>query len=103
DPEGATWQITGQAAWAWWRWNVQTQEMVALPGLRPSTADVLWVEVDGRVCGADTPADRSQTPLIELTAAGGPRPTLVAPGFLHAVARALTKPLRGRSRCARWR
>jgi len=88
DPEGATWQITGQAAWAWWRWNVQTQEMVALPELRPSTSDVLWFEVDGRVFGADTPEDYSQTTLIELTAAGGPRPTLVAPGFLHAVARA---------------
>jgi hypothetical protein len=32
-------------------------------------------------------ADHATTTLVELTADGGPRPALVAPGFLHGVAR----------------
>lgn len=85
--ESATWELTGQAAWYWWRWNVETGEASLVSELEPSTSDVLWFNVDGRVFGSQTTEDYSKTTLIELTAEGGPRAALTAPGFLHAVAR----------------
>ena len=51
-----------------------------------ATSDVLWFQVDGRVYGTETTEDYSTT-LIELTAEGGPRAALTAPGFVHGVAR----------------
>jgi hypothetical protein len=86
-PSGtASWEITGQSAWRWWRWDVVTGTAEELTELRPSTADVLWFQVGRRVFGTETKADYSETTLIELTAEDGPRRALTAPGFLHGVA-----------------
>jgi hypothetical protein len=87
-PAGAaTWELTGQAAWRWSRWNLTSNELVSIDDLQPSTADVLWFETGGKVYGTETSADYSETTLIELTAEGGPRRALTAPGFLHGLAR----------------
>lgn len=83
----ATYELTGQSAWHWWRWNVETGEAGPVSTLGPSTSDVLWFDLDGRVFGTETTEDYARTTLIELTADGGPREALTAPGFLHAAAR----------------
>jgi hypothetical protein len=85
-PETASWDITGQSAWRWWRWDVVTGAAEELSELGPSTADVLWFQVGRRVFGTETKTDYSETTLIELTAEEGPRRALTAPGFLHGVA-----------------
>ena len=82
-----TWNLTGQSAWRWLEWNVETDAIEPVDTLEPSTADVVWFKVDGRVFGTESKPDYSETTLIELTAKGGPRRALTAPGFLHAVAR----------------
>jgi hypothetical protein len=82
----ATWKLTGQAAWRWLRWDVATGTTTPVD-LAPSTSDVLWFQVGDRVFGTETSPDYAQTTLIELTAPGGPRRALTAPGFLHGVAR----------------
>ncbi|WP_236519195.1 hypothetical protein [Sandaracinus amylolyticus] len=87
DPTGASWDVTGQAAWRWARWNVEDDSFTPIDALEPSTADVVWLEIDGRVFGTETTPDYATTTLIELTAEGGPRRALTAPGFLHAAAR----------------
>jgi hypothetical protein len=86
-PDNATWELTGQAAWRWWRWDVATGAAARVDALSPATADVLWFQVDGHVFGAQTKSDYSETTLIDLTAAGGPRTALTAPGFVHGLAR----------------
>jgi hypothetical protein len=87
-PDGAlTWELTSQLAWRWLRWTPGSAELSAVPALEPSTSDVLWFQVDGKVYGTETTADYSETTLLELTAAGGPRRALTAPGFLHGVAK----------------
>lgn len=85
--DSATYELTGQAAWRWARWDVAAKELSPVESLEPSTADVLWFEVDGRVFGTETTEDYSETTVIELTADGGARRALTAPGFLHGVAR----------------
>lgn len=85
--DDATWELTGQAAWRWLRWDAGAPAASPVTALDPGTADVLWFEIDDRVFGSQTTADYSQTTLVELTAAGGPKPALTAPGFLHGVAR----------------
>jgi hypothetical protein len=87
EPDTASWEITGQTAWRWLRWDIGEETVEELTELEPSTSDVLWFDVDGRVFGTETKADYSETTLIELTAEGGPRRALTAPGFLHGVAR----------------
>lgn len=87
DPQGATWEVTGQAAWRWWRWDAGSSAASEMTTLAPGTADVLWFQVDGHVFGSETAEDYSETRLVDLTAAGGPAPALTAPGFLHGVAR----------------
>lgn len=87
DPEGYTWGITGQLAWRWSKWEVGSDLVTPIAALEPSTADVVWFEVDGRVFGTETTEDYSETTLIELTAEGGPKAQLTAPGFLHGLAR----------------
>jgi hypothetical protein len=82
-----TWELTSQSAWRWLRWTPGTGDVSPVAALAPSTSDVLWFRVDGKVYGTETMADYSETTLIELTAAGGPRRALTAPGFLHGVAR----------------
>ena len=82
-----TWELTSQSAWRWLRWTPGTAELSPVAALEPSTADVLWFRVAGKVYGTETTADYSETTLIELTAAGGPRRALTAPGFLHGVAK----------------
>jgi hypothetical protein len=82
----ASWDITGQSAWRWWRWDVATGKAEELTELRASTADVVWFQVGARVFGTETKADYSETTLLELTAEDGPRHALTAPGFLHGVA-----------------
>jgi hypothetical protein len=87
DPQGASWDVTGQLAWRWRRWDVPGTTTVAVDALAPSTADVLWFRVGDRVFGTETTSDYSETTLIDLTADGGPARALTAPGFLHGVAR----------------
>jgi hypothetical protein len=82
-----SWELTGQAAWRWLRWNVETDDVTQIDELEPSTSDVLWFEVDGRVYGTQTTEDYSETTLYELNAPGGPKRALTAPGFLHGAAR----------------
>lgn len=82
----ATWELTSQAAWRWLRWDPSASEPAQLSDMTPSTADVSWFQVDGRVYGSETTPDYSQTTLIELSAEG-PIRALTAPGFLHGVAR----------------
>jgi len=85
--DSATYELTGQSAWRWVRWDVATDDVEAIASLEPSTSDVLWFQVDGHVYGTETTADYSETTLIDLTAEGGPKRELTAPGFLHGVAR----------------
>lgn len=85
--EMLSWELTGQPAWSWARWDVATNEVAAVDALGASTADVLWFRVGDRVLGTETTADYAETTLIDLGADGGPRPALTAPGFLHGVAR----------------
>jgi hypothetical protein len=83
----ATWELTGQAAWRWLRWDPAAGTASALASLPPSTSDVLWFRVDGKVLGTETKTDYSETTLIDLTAEGGPKRMMTVPGFLHGVAR----------------
>ncbi len=82
-----TWELTSQSAWRWLRWTPGTYDVSPVDALEPSTSDVLWFRLDGKVYGTETTEDYSETTLIELTAEGGPRRALTAPGFLHGVAR----------------
>jgi hypothetical protein len=82
-----TYDLTGQSAWRWVRWTPASNQIESIDSLEPSTSDVLWFEVDGRIYGSQTNAEYTETTLLELTAAGGPRTGLTAPGFLHGVAR----------------
>lgn len=84
--ESATVDLTGQAAWTWWRWDLASGAAAPIESLAPSTADVLWFEVDGRVYGTQSTEDYSQTTLIELTSEE-PQTALTVPGFVHGVAR----------------
>lgn len=83
----ATWELTSQAAWRWWRWDPQANTSELMTELPPSTADVSWFQADGRVWGTQTTPDYSETTLIDLSHASGPRRGLTAPGFLHGVTR----------------
>jgi hypothetical protein len=83
----ASWELTGQAAWRWWSWDPAADAALPVSELQPSTADVVWFQVDGRVYGTETTEDYAETTLIELTADGGPRTALTVPGFLHGVTR----------------
>jgi hypothetical protein len=85
--ESVTWDLTGEAAWHWWRWDVAAGTASELTELAPSTADVVWLEVDGRVYGTATTESYAETTLIDLTSAEAPVNGLTAPGFLHGVAR----------------
>lgn len=86
-PEDAhTWDITGQAAWRWVRWNVETNEVNELD-LAPSTSDVAWFRVHDKVYAMQRKTDYSETTLIELTAEGGSEVELTVPGLLHGLAR----------------
>jgi hypothetical protein len=82
-----TWELTGQPAWRWMRWDIANDRVEPVANLAPSTSDVLWFRVDGKVYGTETAADYTTTTLIELTAEGGPRRGLTVPGFLHGVVR----------------
>ena len=85
--DSATYELTGQSAWRWARWDVAANEISRIATLAPSTSDVLWFEVDGHVYGTETTPDYSATTLVDLTAEGGPKRGLTVPGFLHGVAR----------------
>jgi hypothetical protein len=85
--QNATYELTGQAAWRWWAWDVEGGEAELVETLEPATADVLWFVVDGTVYGSQTKTDYSETTLVDLTAEGGPIDAMTVPGFLHGVAR----------------
>lgn len=85
-PEDQTWKLTSQTVWQWWRWDVATGTATRVEALAPSTSDVLWFKLNGRVYGTETKADYSDTTLIELTAEGGPKPALTVPGFMYGIA-----------------
>ncbi|WP_394836412.1 hypothetical protein LVJ94_05845 [Pendulispora rubella] len=82
-----TWKLTGQPVWQWWRWDVTTAKAVRINELPSGTADVLWFKVGDQVFGTESKSDNSSTTLIDLTAAGGPKRSLTAPGFLYGLAR----------------
>jgi hypothetical protein len=82
-----TWELTGQPAWRWVRWDIAQDRVEPVGSLSPSTSDVLWFRVDGKVYGTETTADYTETTLIELTAEGGPKRALTVPGFLHGIVR----------------
>ena len=83
----ATWEVTGQLAWSWARWNVETDAFVVLDALEPATADVMWFQIDGRVYGTATDAEYTETTLIELSDEGEATERLTAPGFMHGIAK----------------
>jgi hypothetical protein len=82
-----TWDLTGQSAWRWARWNVATNELRMVQDLPASTADVFWFRVDGKVYASETKSDYSETTLIDLLAPEGERRAITVPGFLQNVAR----------------
>lgn len=83
----ATWELTGQPAWRWWRWDPAANTADVMTDLPPSTSDVLWFQADGRIWGTETTADYSETTLIDLSSDDGPRRGLTVPGFLHGITR----------------
>lgn len=85
--EAKTFEITGQPAWHWWRWDTAANEAAPVGELVPSPANVSFFEVDGRVFAIDEKDDSTASTLIELTAEGGPRLGLTTPGYLHGVAK----------------
>jgi hypothetical protein len=85
--ESRSWDLTGQAAWRWARWNVETNELAAVSDLAPSTADVFWFRLEDRVFASETKPDYSETTLIDLLAAAGERRAITLPGFLQNIAR----------------
>jgi len=85
--DGATWETTGQVAWAWLRWEAGSDDAETVSELEPATSDVVWFETDGHVYGIQTTDTYSKSTLVDLARAGGPKDGLVAPGFLHGVAR----------------
>lgn len=87
EDESLTWELTGQSAWRWARWQLGTTEVEAIDSLEPSTSDVVWFQVDGRAYGTETTTDYAETTLIDLSAESGPIPALTAPGFVHGVTR----------------
>lgn len=85
--DGFTYDTTAKVAWRWLRWDVATDEVETVSELEPATGDVVWFRTDGHVYGMQTTETYDKSTLVDLTAAGGPEPALVAPGFLHGVAR----------------
>ncbi|WP_437505511.1 hypothetical protein [Sorangium sp. So ce1099] len=85
--ETKTFEITGQPAWHWWRWDTAANEAAAIPELAPSPANVSFFEVDGRVFTIDEKSGSTESTLIELTAEGGPKLGLTTPGYLHGLAK----------------
>jgi len=85
--ESRTWDVTGQPAWRWVRWDVTRGELTPLTDLAPSTADVFWFRVEDKVFASETAPDYSKTTLIDLTAELGQRRALTLPGFLQNIAR----------------
>jgi hypothetical protein len=83
--DSASYELTGQSAWRWIRWDVATNDVEVVASLDPSTSDVLWFQLDGHVYGTETTEDYSETTLIDLTADGGPKRELTLPGFLHGI------------------
>jgi hypothetical protein len=82
-----TYELTGQAAWRWLEWDPSTNEAASSTDIPPSTADVTWFQVDGRVYGSETTPDYSETTLIQLSADAPPLRSLTVPGFVYGAAR----------------
>lgn len=86
--EGAlTYEITSQPAWNWVLWNPSNDELTQVDALPASPANVSWFEADERVFTIEEKSEPFESTLIELTAKGGPKTRLTAPGYLHALAR----------------
>lgn len=86
--EGAlSFDLTGEAAWTWARWNVKTNDWSSVEGLPASTADTFWFRIDDKVYASQTKTDYSETTLVDLTADGAPERALTVPGFLQNIAR----------------
>jgi hypothetical protein len=76
-------EVTGAAAWRWWRLDLDRLEARPLD-LAPSAAGATELAIDGATFTSVSAADFSQTTLIEMTAPGGPRPSLTLRGFVHS-------------------
>jgi hypothetical protein len=87
EKDAHTWDLTGQAAWGWARWDVQTNGFEPMDALGASTADVFTFHLDGKVYASETKTDYSETTLIDLTSESGPERALRIPGFLQGIAR----------------
>jgi hypothetical protein len=87
EAETKTFEVTGQPAWHWWRWDTAANEAAPIGELAPSPANVSFFEVDGRVFTIDEGSDSMDSTLIELTAEGGPKLGLKTPGYLHGLAK----------------
>ena len=87
EEETKTFEVTSQPAWRWWRWDTATNEAAVIDALAPSPSNVSYFEVDGRVFTIDEGSGSAESTLIELTAEGGPKLGLKAPGYLHGLAK----------------
>jgi hypothetical protein len=87
ESDALTWDLTGQAAWRWLRWDVSNNRVSTMDDLEPSTSDVFWFTVDDQVFASETTPDYSQTTLIQLPQNGAPSRALTVPGFLQGIAR----------------
>lgn len=83
----ASWDVTGQAAWRFRRWNPATDKVTSVDNVEPSTADTAWFQVDDRIFHSQTKSDYSSTQLIELNAKNGPKPALTSPGLISGLGR----------------
>jgi hypothetical protein len=82
-----TWDLTGQTAWTWSRWDLEEDSLTPVDELPEATADTFWFQLDGSVYASDTKEDYSETTLVNLTAKGGPKRELSLPGFVQNIAR----------------
>jgi hypothetical protein len=78
---GATAKDLSRAeAWRWWRLDLDNMT-AAMTDLAPSAAGGTEFTIDGRVFTSLAKKDYSEATLIEMTAAGGPRPGVVLRGY----------------------
>jgi hypothetical protein len=74
--------VTGAEAWRWWRLNLDELTAAPVTALAPSAAGGTEIAIDGKVYTSLSREDFSETTLIDLAAPEGPRPGLVARGYL---------------------
>jgi hypothetical protein len=76
-------EVTGAEAWRWWRLDLDQLTAAPIGALAPSAASATEIAIDGAVYTSLSKKDFSETTLVEMAAPGGPRPGLVARGYLE--------------------